>query len=35
VNTFLEIVQHVITGTHGEGDDWHRGSFVSTVGENA
>jgi len=34
VNTFLEIVQHVITGAHGKGHDWHRGGLVSTVRKN-
>ena len=35
VDAFLEIAQHVITGAHGEGDDWHGGGFVSTVRKNA
>ncbi len=31
VNTAFEVVQHVIAGAHGEGDDWHRGGLVRAV----
>ena len=34
MDTFLEVVQHVIAGTHGESHDRHRGGFVSTTWKN-
>ncbi len=35
VNAPFEIVQHVITGTHGERDDRHRGGLVGATRKNA
>src|SRR5437763_6728547 len=35
VNTFLELVQHVITGTHGKSDDGHGCRFIGDRRKNA
>jgi len=34
VNALLELLEHVITGTHSKGNDWHGRSLVGAVREN-
>src|SRR6202040_3793836 len=34
VNTLLEVLEHVITGPHGKGDDWHGRSLVGAARKN-
>ena len=35
VNALLEIIQHVITRPHGEGNDWHGRGLIGRTRENA